>query len=257
MLSGALTPSPARIPAAVLQRHVPPPRNKRKAVSLRMQPLVDPPFRNDVQHEKTAGVWVSDDGSVASSVRSLTVRHLTVQGLLLKLEILGGDQGQLMNPSLRLLTGNHLSHVYACDQDFKQLACETSWAGGNPTTRAAFIDEARSWLVLDAAEAFIGDSAQASPTLISALAHLAELPSAARASFSGLEVPSDVPADDLGPLMLDTARKLIRSGLGESGITLSKPASELVKRLGRHTLVHWLLADLPVVPTAPLSSLSF
>jgi hypothetical protein len=251
MLSGALTPSQARVPAAVRHRQVPSVKSTRKTVSLRMQPLVDPPFRNDEHHEKTAGVWVSDDGSLATSVRSLTARHLTIQGLLLKLEVLGGYQGQLMNPALRLLTGNQLSHVYACEQDFRQLACESSWANGNPATRAAFIDQARSWLVLDAGQAFIADSAQPSPMLISALAHLAELPLAARSSFSGLDVPCGVPAGDLGPLILDTARKLIRSGLGEAGITLSQPAADLVKHLGRHTLVHWLLADLPVVPTAP------
>jgi len=257
MLSGALTPSQARFPAAVRHRQVPSARSTRKAVSLRMQPLVDPPFRNDEHHEKTAGVWVSDDGSLATSVRSLTARHLTIQGLLLKLEVLGGSQGQLMNPALRLLTGNQLSHVYACDHDFRQLACETSWADGNPATQAAFIDQARSWLVLDAGHAFIGDSPQPSPMLISALAHLAELPVAARSSFSDLHVPVNIPADDLGPLMLDTARKLIRSGLGEAGITLSKPAADLVKHLGRHTLVHWLLADLPVAPMAPLAPASF
>jgi len=253
MLSGALSPSHARIPAAVLHRQVPTAKSTRKAVSLRMQPLVDPPFRNDELHEKTAGVWVSDNGSLASSARSLTARHLTLQGLLLKLELLGGSQGQLMNPALRLLTGNHLSHVYACEHDFRQLACETSWAEGNPATQAAFIDEARGWLVLDAEQSFIGDSAQPSATLISALAHLAELPFPARSSFFGLDVPPDVPASDLGPLILDTARKLIRSGLGESGITLSKPAAELVKRLGRTALVHWLLADLPA-PDASIAS---
>lgn len=230
------------------QRHLPLARGSRQGVSLRLQSLVEPPLRGDEHLVKAAGVWYSDNGALSTDVRCLTARHLALQGLLLKLELLAGTEGPLTNHTLRLLTGNRLSHVYACADDFRSLACETSWARGNPTTHAAFIDEVKDWLVLDAEQAFIDYSAQPSPMLISALAHLAELPFPAQRLFAQIEGSAGGRVNELGPLMLDTARKLIRSELGEAGITLSGPAAELVRRMGPAALVHWLLADIPTHP---------
>jgi len=250
MHASALTSSEPLLRASLRpQRHMPVSRSPRHGVSLRLQSLIDPPLRGDELDASAAGVLFSDDGSLSTDVRCLTARHLSLQGLLLKLEVLAGAQGPLTNRALHLLTGNRLSHVYACAEDFRRLACETSWARGNPATHAAFIDEARDWLVLDAEQAFVDHSAQPSPLLIDALAHLAELPFPARHSLAWLGGSAGgVRPNDLGPLMLDTARKLIRSELGEAGITLSAPAAELVRRLGPATLVHWLLADLPTQP---------
>ena len=251
MHASALTSSEPPLRASLRpQRHMPLTRGPRQSVSLRLQSLVDPPLRGDEHHARSAGVWFSDDGSLSTDARCLTARHLALQGLLLKLEVLAGTQGPLTNRALRLLTGNRLSHVYACAEDFRRLACETSWARGNPTTHAAFIDEVRDWLVLDAEQAFIDHSARPSSMLISALAHLAELPFPAQRAWARLDGAPGLQASELGPLMLDTARKLIRTELGEAGITLSVPAAELVERMGPTALVHWLLADLPthVIP---------
>ena len=76
-------------------------------------------------------------------------------------------------------------------------------------------------------------------------AHLAELPYPARRRLT----PAGESIEDLEtwrPLMLDTARKLMRRSLGEPGVGLTERAADLARQLGPAPLIHWLLSDLPM-----------
>lgn len=246
MLANALTPTWSLVPPPLQpMRRSTTPNGAKQAVSLRLHSLVDPPVQGNDIHLKASGVWVSNGESPQIGSREVTARHLALQGLLLKLELLAGSHGPQANRMLRRMTEGQLTHVYASSADFRHLVREVPSSETHLAAPAAFIDDAREWLVVDSQQAFAGTSADPSPALITSLAHLAEPSPFERRVLALSDDPRDAQGA-LNALLLDTARKLMRRQLGEPGITLSGPAVELAKRLGEVNLVHWLLVDLPL-----------
>jgi hypothetical protein len=222
-------------------------RGSRAGLQLRMLSLVDPPVMAHEGNPRAAGLWVSDEMSQVSGERAVTTRHLELQGVLLRLEMLAGPEGLATNRALRLLTGSELTHVHASSSDFGQLAADFTPLGSDDTPIAgvAFIDETRDWLVLDAERSFIGGGTRPAPALIAALAQLAELPYPARRRLHAVSGPTEG-AETWRALMLEAARKLTRRSLGEPGVGLSERAGELAQQLGPMPLIQWLLSDLPM-----------
>jgi hypothetical protein len=237
-------PQPPRRPGRAI---TPPSRGSRPGLQLRMLSLVEPPVLVDDGDPRAAGVWVSEDMSVAGGATGLTKRHLALEGVLLRLSMLGGKDGLATNRMLRTLVGSELTHVHVSSSDFKYLAADFAPLGSDDPTpfSVAFIDESRDWLVLDAERAFTSQSPEPTPALLAALARLAELPYPARRRLatSGESLES---LETWKPLMLETARKLMRRSLGEPGVGLSERAADLARQLGPAPLIHWLLSDLPM-----------
>lgn len=236
-------PQPPRRPGRGI---TPPSRGSRPGLQLRMLSLVEPPVLVD-EGDPAAGVWVSEDMSVAGGATGLTKRHLALQGVLLRLSMLGGSDGLATNRKLRTLVGSELTHVYVSSSDFQHLAADFVPLGCDEPAPvgAAFVDESRDWLVLDAERSFTSQSPEPTPALLASLARLAELPYPARRRLntSGESVES---LETWKPLMLETARKLMRRSLGEPGVGLSERAADLARQLGPAPLIHWLLSDLPM-----------
>jgi hypothetical protein len=239
-----MMPTPSRRPGRGI---TPPSRGSRSGLQLRLLSLVDPPVLADEGDPRAAGVWVSEDMSVMGGAHGLTTRHLALQGVLLRLGMLGGTEGVATNRALRTLTSSDLTHVHVNSADFRHLAADFTPLGGDESTAVsvAFIDETRDWLVLDAERSFSSKHPEPTPALLAALARLAELPYPARRRLSN-------PGDSLEnletwrPLLLDTARKLMRRSLGEPGVGLTERAADLARQLGAVPLIHWLLSDLPM-----------
>ncbi|MGM9488024.1 hypothetical protein [Ideonella sp. YS5] len=232
----------------------PPSRGSRTGLQLRLLSLVDPPVLADEGDPRAAGVWVSEDMSVAGGAHGLTTRHLALQGVLLRLSMLGGHEGLATNRALRTLTSSDLTHVHVSSSDFQHLAADFTPLGSDEVApiSVAFIDETRDWLVLDAERSFSSKHPEPTPALLAALARLAELPYPARRC---LTQPGESPEslEALRPLLLDTARKLMRRSLGEPGVGLTEHAADLARQLGPVPLIHWLLSDLPM----PVPALAF
>jgi len=249
-LMTSIPPSPRRAGRGI----TPLSRGSRAGLPLRLLSLVDPPVLVDEGDPRAAGVWVSEDMSVSGGTHGLTRRHLALQGTLLRLGMLGGSHAVATNRKLRTLLGSELTHVHVSSADFRYLAADFAPLGSEEATSAtsaatsisvAFIDESRDWLVLDAERSFAGNSPEPTPALLAALARLAELPYPARRRLT----TAGESLEDLAtwrPLLLDTARKLMRRSLGEPGVGLTERASELARQLGPAPLIHWLLSDLPM-----------
>lgn len=237
-------PQPPRRPGRGI---TPPSRGSRPGLQLRMLSLVDPPVLRDAGDPRAAGVWVSEDMSVAGGATGLTKRHLALQGVLLRLSMLGGSDGVATNRMLRTLVGSELTHVHVSSSDFRRLAADFVPLGSDDPAPAdvAFIDESREWLVLDAERSFSSQSPQPTPALLAALARLAELPYPARRRLAAAGESGEC-LETWKPLMLETARKLMRRSLGEPGVGLSDRAADLARQLGPAPLIHWLLSDLPM-----------
>jgi hypothetical protein len=209
--------------------------------------LVEPPVLLDEGDPRAAGIWVSEELSVSGGAQGLTRRHLALQGTLLRLGALGGDDGLATNRMLRTLVSSDLTHVHVSSADFHHLAADFAPLGAEEAAQAsvAFVDESRDWLVIDAERGFGGAGPDPAPALLAALARVAELPYPARRRLAG-------PGDSLEsletwrPLMLETARKLMRRSLGEPGVSLTERAADLARHLGPVPLIHWLLSDLPM-----------
>jgi hypothetical protein len=237
-------PTPSRRPGRGI---TPPSRGSRAGLQLRLLSLVDPPVMVDEGDPRAAGIWVSEDMSVAGGAHGLATRHLALQGVLLRLSMLGGSEGMATNRALRTLTSSDLTHVHLSSADFQHLAADFTPLGSDETAPVgvAFIDEARDWLVLDAERSFSSKHPEPTPALLAALARLAELPypSRRRLATPGESLES---LETWRPLLLDTARKLMRRSLGEPGVGLTERAADLARQLGPAPLIHWLLSDLPM-----------
>lgn len=237
-------PTPSNRPG---RRITPPSRGSRSGLQLQLLPLMDPPVLADEGDPRAAGIWVSEDMSFSGGARGLTRRHLALQGVLLRLGMLGGSEGMATNRSLRTLVSSELTHVHVSSRDFEHLAADFKPPGtddGAPLG-AAFIDESRDWLVLDAERGFTNDSPEPTPALLSALARLAELPYPVRRRLTSAGDSAES-IETWRPLMLETARKLMRRSLGEPGVGLTERSAELARQLGPVPLIHWLLSDLPM-----------
>jgi hypothetical protein len=239
-----LAPTPSRRPGRAI---VPPSRGSRTGPQLRLLSLVDPPVLRDEGDPRAAGIWVSEDMLGNGGVQGLTRRHLALQGTLLRLGMLAGSEGLATNRMLRTLVSSELTHVHVSSADFQRLAADFAPLGSDEATTAsvAFVDESRDWLVLDAERSFTGHAPEPTPALLAALARAAELPYPARRRLATAgESPESL--ETWRPLMLETARKLMRRSLGEPGVSMSERATELTRQLGPAPLIHWLLSDLPM-----------
>lgn len=237
-------PTPPRRPGRGI---TPPSRGSRPGLQLRRLSLMDPPVMMGEGDPRAAGVWVSEDMSVAGGATGLTRRHLALQGVLLRLSMLGGSDGLATNRMLRTLVSSELTHVHVSSSDFQYLAADFTPLGSEEPAQVgvAFIDESRDWLVLDAERCFSSQHIDPTPALLASLARLAELPYPARRRLvtPGESLES---IETWRPLMLEAARKLMRRSLGEPGVGLSERAAELARQLGPAPLIHWLLSDLPM-----------
>jgi hypothetical protein len=237
-------PTPPRRPG---RRITPPSRGSRSGPQLRLLSLVDPPVLMDEGDPRAAGIWVSEDMPVSGGTQGVTRRHLALQGTLLRLAMLGGSDGLATNRMLRTLVSSDLTHVHVSSADFQSLAADFAPLGSDEAAPAsvAFVDESRDWLVLDAERSFTGQNPEPTPALLAALARVAELPYPARRRLAA-PGESHESLETWRPLVLETARKLMRRSLGEPGVSLSDRAVDLARQLGPVPLVHWLLSDLPM-----------
>lgn len=212
----------------------------RTSVQLRLVSLVEPPLWQEDGCPQAAGLWVPSHWRTPCGTTQLALMHIALQGLLLRMESLAGGRAA-SHASLRMLVEGRLAHVYASTSDFLQLT------GGNGTGEDALcrpvgIDPANDWLVVDVQQGF--QDARPTPALIAGLAHLAEMPLAARRKgtlHGGAQA-----------LLLEGARQLLEHALqGGPDAALSPSTAALAARFGASDLVQWLLTDRPLPATTP------
>jgi len=217
-------------------------------VRLRLVSMVQPPIFLDDGFPRSSGLWVSSNLLLPGCESALTQRHMALQGMLVRLETLAGEEGRSLNRALRLLSDNQLSQVHANSADFERLRLPCATAGGGAGDAAhadaaiACIDEEREWLLVDAQQGFQPGSVAPSPALIASLVRLAEVPAHARRKL----VDAGDPAENIEsakPLVLEAARALAQQGLGDTKVQLSAQAIALADHLSPAHLIQWLLTD--------------
>ncbi|GKT20978.1 hypothetical protein [Acidovorax sp. SUPP3334] len=213
-------------------------------VRLRLVSMVQPPIFLDDGFPRSSGLWVSSNLLLPGCESALTQRHMALQGLLVRLETLAGEEGRSLNRALRLLSDNQLSQVHANSADFERLRLPAAAAGDTAHGSAAIacIDEEREWLLVDAQQGFQPGSVSPSPALIASLVRLAEVPAHARRKL----VDAGDPAGNIEsakPLVLEAARAFAQQGLGDTKVQLSAQALALADQLSPVHLIQWLLTD--------------
>ncbi|WCM87876.1 hypothetical protein [Acidovorax sp. NCPPB 3576] len=215
-------------------------------VRLRLVSMVQPPIFLDDGFPRSSGLWVSSNLLLPGCESALTQRHMAVQGLLVRLEALAGQEGRTLNRTLRLFSDNRLSQVHASSADFERLSAPSGLSGpAGPAasgTETACIDEEREWLLVDAQKGFHPGGVAPSAALIAALVRLAEVPVHARRRLVDAGDPAGT-IEAAKPLVLEAARALAQQGLGDTKVQLSAQAIALAEHLSPAHLIQWLLTD--------------
>ncbi len=215
-------------------------------VRLRLVSMVQPPILLDDGFPRSSGLWVSSNLLLPGCESALTQRHMAVQGLLVRLEALAGQEGRELNRTLRLFSDNRLSQVHANSADFERLSAPSGLSGpAVPPVcgdAIACIDEEREWLLVDAQKGFHPGGMAPSAALIASIVRLAEVPVHARRRLVDAGDPAGT-IEAARPLVLEAARALVQQGLGDTKVQLSAQAIALGEHLSPAHLIQWLLTD--------------
>jgi hypothetical protein len=202
-------------------------------LNLRYHRLMDPSPGVPESDSPGAGLWLSRNIDPCIGPQAVFQRHLAVLDLLHSLRMLGEEAALRFNPRMTRLFSEHMTHVYLSSIDF------ATASKANPTCNQgaiAFLHDTCDWFVIDIERALEGGG-ELKPTaaMIQSLVRIAE-------------APMLLAAQD--PSLKDTARRLARHALGESGIALSEEAKIAVKRFGSKDLLRWLLVGTPLPASA-------
>lgn len=201
--------------------------------ALLFRPLTDPPVTQprDARGSSCAGVWCTQallDGGECL----LTRRHLALQAMQLKVDILLGEAGAAWNPPLRSFVNGQLDHIYLDARSFAELAKASPSAHAEPSLQPSFIDAKRDCVVIDASRFFWPDTAKLTAEAIQSVVLMSEAP-----NFAMLLRRTDAHGEGAITLRSDAialqyfARQILRNALHEPGVDLSPLAEQLVQRM--------------------------
>lgn len=202
--------------------------------SLLFHPLTDPPVAQ--QHDtrgspRVGGVWCTQT-LLDGGARLLTRRHLALQAMQLKVDILLGDSGAVWNPPLRLFVNGQLNHAYLDGRSFAELAKPQSSTHSEPSLQPSFIDAKRECVMIDASRFFWPDTAKLTAEAIQSIVLMSEAP-----NFAMLLRRTDANGEGAVTLRSEAialqyfARQILRHALHEPGVELSPMSEQLVQQL--------------------------
>ncbi|HET9646229.1 MAG TPA: hypothetical protein VFP68_23390 [Burkholderiaceae bacterium] len=201
-------------------------------LNLRFHRLMDSSPCTHEGNGQDAGLWLSRNIDPSIGPQAVFLRHLAVLDLLHNLRMLGEEAAVRFNPRMTRLYSENITHVYLSSVDF----ASASKANRSCIPGAiAYIDDSCDWFVIDIERALEGSEPKPTAAMIESLVCITEAPMLLAAQDRSLK---------------DTARRIARHALGESGLALSEQAKITVKRYGSKNLLRWLLVGTPLPASA-------